>query len=323
MFDLPKIPFSASEILLTEIDWRDEAFRISCGRPLEPLRRSIRAVGLQETPVLQPLPSGRFRIVAGRRRLLILRERASRSCPVRLAAADQSAAELLLFSLFDNLGNRAFNVVEQSLALSRLARFFPEEALVRDYLPLIGLPPHRSVLRRYALLAEVSPHFRPAFVQGRLFPETLDLLPRDFRPWTELLLTLCLALHFGFQKQKELLAGLQEIVLRRSLGLEAVLRGTGLLDLLRRETWPPPQKGEAWRRTLRAELYPALTAAERAFEERVQGLALDARTRIKPPPFFEGGRYELTVQFSTRSDLEDSLGKVRQALEAGKLDDLP
>jgi hypothetical protein len=323
MFDLQTIPFSEAEILLTEIDWRDEAFHITYGRPLEPLRRSIRAVGLQETPVLQPLPSGRFRIVAGRRRLLILKDQAAGSCPVRLAAADQSAAELLLFGLFDNLGNREFNVVEQSLALSRLAQIFPEEALVRDYLPLLGLPPHRSVLRRYAFLAEVSPHFRPAFVQGRLFPETLDLLSQDFRPWTELLLTLCLSLHFGFQKQKELLEGLREIVLRRSLGLDAVFRGTGLLDLLRRETWPPPQKGEAWRRNLRAELYPALTATERAFVEQVQGLALDARTRIKPPPFFEGGRYELTVQFSTRSDLEDSLGKVRQALEAGKLDDLP
>jgi hypothetical protein len=273
--------------------------------------------------VLQPLPSGRFRIVAGRRRLLVLKGLAAGSSPVRLAAADQPAADLLLFGLFDNLGTRAFNVVEQALILKGLLRHFPEKAVLKDYLPLIGLPPQPALLRRYSLLAEVSPHFRPFFLQGRLFPETLDLLAVTLRPWTEVLLTLCLALHFGFQKQKELLEGLQEIILRHSLEPDAVLRGTGILDLLRRETWPPAQKGEAWRRSLRAELYPALTATERSFAERVKGLALDDRARIKPPPFFEGSRYELSVQFSSRSDLEASLDRVRQALTDGKLDDLP
>ncbi|MBI5586722.1 MAG: hypothetical protein HY892_23170, partial [Deltaproteobacteria bacterium] len=143
------------------------------------------------------------------------------------------------------------------------------------------------------------------------------------QPWTELLLTLCLSLRFGFQKQKELLEGLQEIIRRRSVPLETLLRKTGIFDLLRRENLTPQQKGEAWRRSLRAERFPALTATERAFSEQVKGLGLDDRTRIKPPPFFEGGRYELAVQFTGRTDLEASLKRVQKALEEGKLDDLP
>ncbi|MBI5582891.1 MAG: ParB N-terminal domain-containing protein, partial [Deltaproteobacteria bacterium] len=183
-----------AEIRPEEIDWRDSTFQITCGRPLEPLRRSIQALGVRQTPVLQPLPSGRLRIVSGRRRLLIVKAMAAGAVTVRLAAPDEPAAGLFLFNFHDHLGSREFNAVEQALTLRGLRRYFSEEEVIRSYLPLVGLPPHQSILRCYAALAEVSPTFWPAFVQGRLFPETLDLLDRDLQPWTELLLTLCLSL---------------------------------------------------------------------------------------------------------------------------------
>ena len=323
MAPLKKIGFSDQEVSLAAIVWQDEVCRMTWGRPLRPLRRSLEAVGLQETPVLQPLPAGRFRIVAGRRRLLVLRDLALESCPARLIPADQPARDLVLFNLYHNLGSHDFNVVERALIVSRLARYFPEETLVRDFLPLIGLAPHQAVGRRFLLLAELSPHFWPAFIQGRLFPETLDLISPNMRPWIEPLLTLCLNLHFGFQKQKEMLEGLQELMLRREGGIEAVLRSTGLSALLCRESLPQTQKGEAWRRSLRSALYPSLTETERSFAEQVRDMALDERTRIKPPPFFEGGRYELTMPFASPGDLETSLERVRLALKAGKLDHLP
>jgi hypothetical protein len=323
MIEPLNLHFSRAEMPLAEIDWRDAAFRLTWGRPLEPLRRSIRALGIQEAPVLQPLSSGRFRIVAGRRRLLVLKERGVESCPVRLAAPDRQAGDLLRFSLYDNLGSRTFNVVELALALSRLAQVLAEEDVIRDYLPLLGLPPQRTVLRRFGTLAAVPPHFWPAFIQGRLFPETLDLLAGDLQPWSDLLLTLCLSLRFGYQKQKELLEGLLEMMRRRSLPLETLLRNTGIFDLLGREELSPQQKGDSWRGNLRAERYPALTATEQAFGKLVKEMDLDPRTRLKPPPFFEGGRYELTVQFSDPAELQASLERVQKALNERKLDELP
>jgi ParB family chromosome partitioning protein len=317
------IRFSSAEIRPEEIDWREVTFRITYGRPQEALRRSIRALGILQPPVLQPGPAGRLRIVSGRRRLLIMKEMGLGAFRARLADPDQTAAGLFLFNLHDNLGTREFNPVEQALAVKGLSRYLAEEEVVRNYLPLVGLPPHPSALRRYRALAEVSPHFWPAFAQGRLFPEVLDLLDRDFQPWTELLLTLCLALRFGFQKQKELLEGLQEMILRRSVPLETLLRHSGILDLLSRESLTAQQKGENWRRSLRTELYPTLAATEKAFSGQVKEMDLDERTRLKPPPFFEGSRYELVVQFSDSTELEASLNRVQRALEAGKLDDLP
>jgi hypothetical protein len=52
-------------------------------------------------------------------------------------------------------------------------------------------------------------------------------------------------------------------------------------------------------------------------------LNLNQRTRIYPPPFFEGGRYGLDIQFSSPKELKVSLEKIRQVLEDGKLDELP
>ena len=80
--------------------------------------------------------------------------------------------------------------------------------------------------------------------------------------------------------------------------------------LLRREDLTPQQKGEAWRQSLRTRRYPTLIETEKAFSEKVGSLGLDERTRLKPPPFFEGGVYELAIRFSGNSELGSSLEKI-------------
>jgi hypothetical protein len=74
---------------------------------------------------------------------------------------------------------------------------------------------------------------------------------------------------------------------------------------------------------LRALLFPVLTATEQAFADQVRTMGLDERTRLNPPPYFEGGYYALSIRFTSGAELESSLEKISGALKSGKLDELP
>ena len=151
----------------------------------------------------------------------------------------------------------------------------------------------------------------------------METVIRNFRPIADFIFVLLLSLHWGFQKQREFLVDLKEIFDREGLDPEAFLLSASVTNILQRNSWTPQQKGEALRKYFRTCLYPSLTETEHRLEEMIHPLKLDQRTRIVPPPFFEGGRYGLDIKFSSTKELKDSLEKISQAMKKGKLDDLP
>ncbi|MBA4394594.1 MAG: hypothetical protein C0407_13665, partial [Desulfobacca sp.] len=216
-----------------------------------------------------------------------------------------------------------FNPVEQALAVKKLFEFIDEKELIQDYLPWLNLAPKKEIFQRYLKTADISPIYQNALFQGRLFPETIESTMREFLPLTNLILALFIFFHWGFQKQKEFLSDLKEISNRRVQDPESILFSGPIVEILQRAQWTPQQKGEALRNTFRTCLYPTLTEMEEAFAAAITPLNLDQRTKVSPPPFFEGGRYGLEITFSNSKELKESLEKIIPALEAGKLDDLP
>ncbi len=188
---------------------------------------------------------------------------------------------------------------------------------------MLNLPPRKETIERCLRINEISPVYLPALVQGRLFPETVETVVKDFSPVAHLIFALFIFLHWGFQKQKEFLSDLKEICIRRIEEPENFLSSRPIMDMLHRSQWTPQQKGEAIRKYFRTCLFPILTETEKRFEDMISSLNLNQRTRIYPPPFFEGGRYGLDIRFSSPKDLKASLEKIQQVLDDGKLDELP
>ena len=319
---LVDVSFITHDLFFSQIDWADNTYRITFQRPIGPLIRSIKTIGLQHRPVLQEKEKGCFSIVAGYRRLRSLQKigREPVSCKIVSAGTDQR--DLFLFNFYENI-DRGFNTVEQSMVVKKISAFIEEKELIQGYLPLMGLPPKKEVFEHYKNLSEISPFYLPALVQGRLFPETVETVIRNFRPMAHFIFALFLSLHWGFQKQREFLVDLLEISNRGGPDPEAFLFSASVMDILKRTHWTPQQKGEALRKYFRTCLYPSLTETEHLFESMITPLKLDQRTRIYPPSFFEGGRYGLDIQFSSTKELKDSLEKISRALEEGKLDGLP
>lgn len=314
--------FPTRSIPLSGIDWTDATYRLTYNRPIGILTRSIEAIGLQQMPVLQEEEKNHFCIVAGYRRLQALQKLNWDPVSCKIASLETEKKDLLLINFHENL-DRGFNAVEESLVVKKLSVFLEEEDLIRNYLPLLNLPPRKETIERCLKINEISPVYLPALLQGRLFRETVETVARDFCPVSHLVVALFIFLHWGFQKQKEFLSDLKEICIRRKEEPENFLSSRPIMDILQRSKWTPQQKGEAIRKYFRTCLFPILTETEKSFEDRITLLDLNQRTRIYPPPFFEGGQYGLEIRFSNPKDLKASLEKIQQALEDGKLDELP
>lgn len=313
---------SSRDVYFSWIDWDDTTFRITYGRPITPLVQSIQAIGLQNQPVLQETEGDRFRIVTGFRRLHALKKIKGEPVSCKIAPAEAKGKSLFLFNFHENM-DRGFNPIEQSWIMKKLSVFLEERELIQDYLPLLNLPAKKELFKRYLAISEISPIYLSALLQGRLFPETIESVIQDFPSAADLIFAMFISLHWGFQKQKEFLSDLWEMGKRELEKPESFLFSEPVAQLLRQDIRTPQQKGEALRKYFRACLYPFLTETEKAFQKKISLLNLDQRTKISPPPFFEGGRYGLEIKFSSSKDLKESLEKISQALQEGKLDDLP
>ncbi|MEW6186128.1 MAG: ParB/RepB/Spo0J family partition protein [Thermodesulfobacteriota bacterium] len=317
-----RFDFAVQEVALSQIDWGDSSYRTTFNRPVGTLCRSIEAIGLQHRPVLQSLERGRFGLVSGYRRLKALERMKRPSVLCKTVSRQTEAKELLFFNILEN-ADRGFNTVEQALALKRLSAFVDKQGLIRECLPLLGLPPKEEILSRWMTINDLSPVFWPALVQGKLHPETIETVMGDFFTLAHPILTLFLFFHWSFQKQKEFLSDLKETRIRFRNPVETFLFTPSLLTALQAAEATPGQKGDVWRKILRNLLFPVLTESEQRFRALVAELRLDQKIRLSPPPFFEGGHYELTFRFSTPPELKTSLSKIGFLLEEGKLDGLP
>ena len=135
--------FSLHHINYADIDAQDLSFVVSCGFDLARLRASIEELGLLTPPLLRPRPEGGYQIICGYQRVLVLAQLGWPELLALLVPEETPAAWCLQASLQDNLLGRGLNPMETAFMVERLTRYHPEEAVCRNYLPLLGLPPSR------------------------------------------------------------------------------------------------------------------------------------------------------------------------------------
>ncbi|MFQ6111780.1 MAG: ParB/RepB/Spo0J family partition protein, partial [Nitrospinota bacterium] len=129
-------------------------------RPLEsePLRVSIRNMGVITPLLLWEVGGGRLRVVSGHRRLSACQALGFSSLSALIAKrgelTDEGAIEL---NLAENLSQRALTEVEKAEALHKLETLgIAQERLIEHYLPLLGARPSLALLHQYLALGRVE-----------------------------------------------------------------------------------------------------------------------------------------------------------------------
>lgn len=118
---------------------------------LAELAASITTTGVVQPILVRPLPSGRFQLIVGERRLLASKKAGRQTIPAILRqVSDEQAMEI---TIIENLQRTDLNPIEQARAFERLSREFKltqeqmaqrtgkDRASVANFLRLLRLPP--------------------------------------------------------------------------------------------------------------------------------------------------------------------------------------
>ncbi len=302
---------------LVDIDFEDRTFPFSYGIIPASLESSIANVGLLQAPLLVAGDNG-YKIVSGRRRLEVLRNKAIRktaakSLEIAVTVAEKSSfQELFRRALWENLTIREFNLVEVAdIYIAALKIFRPDE-LEKEIMPALKLPIKPRFQQRCQVVVGFSRPLRELLANGTIDGETVDLI----REWS-------------VDERAALAELVVEFSLRRNKLREVVSR---LEDLSRRDRVSPLEPLSAARKFVLVEsggvdvellrthlkslLYPHLTAAQNEFASRQESFAWPANLRLESPPDFEGGKFRLSFTFTDAKEWQKTCEKLNSvALE--------
>lgn len=281
-------------VSLGRVLWRNRRFTFTVGGDTRALEASIGKRGLLHPPDLLSL-DGRYVIIRGSRRLRVLRGLGSRKVPARVfSPAEISPFEAWSMNFHDNLSVRSLNPAEASTALRQLTDLGVEaEEVVKDYLPLLGLPPRSSTLEEYLRVAGLERSVLESLARGEVTLATAVFLAR--------LSSSDRASAFRFLRRRPLTVSQQREWARLLADLSA-RDGRNVAAICASASRAAGRRGgsagAAAIQVLRERRYPALAARRKDFRTLVRKLRLPPWFHLETHPFFE--RDELNVRFSAR-----------------------
>ena len=305
MTNLPAI----QEISLSEVDLEAHPFNPASGEDVTRLQESLAAVGLLSLPRVRSLPSARWQVVTGWKRLAAAARLGWKKIPVLVLSPETPEPEILLLYLHDNSFTRAFNPLEQALLASRLAKHWDRETLISKCLPLLGLPPAPVYLDRLLAVAGLESAWQELVAQECL-ALTVAARLTDWEPAHRLAALPFLAgLPLSQSKQEELVAGVEILARREGVTPTDILLDQELQQSLIDADLNPQERAEAVRRRLNEWVSPRFSSAHKAFSAGLDrlGLRTHPRLRLKEPPAFEGPDFELTLKFKDSQELRELL----------------
>src|SRR5262245_22182191 len=310
---------------LTEIALDDHRFIVTYRPEMQALQRSVAHVGVLTPLHLRQLSDqALLQVVCGSKRLLACQQTGHTSVPALVySAAELSEEQAFLLALHDNLGCRALNAVEKGRILLRLQHFgYQPDVLLQEFCALLDLPPRAATLEAYGKLATLEDALQAAVVEGSLPLETALWIGTYAADDRQALLDLFTGLKIGTNRAREFVTYIDEICQRDASHPATLLQALGVPALLAEAQLSGPQKLDSVRRMLRQTRYPQLSAHEQRFQEAARRLRLPPQISLRPPPYFEGQQYQVTLSFSKRQELQQYAQRLLDAAGHEALDTL-
>ncbi len=305
------ISMSTIKIPLKAVDLQDLTYVITYAPDLEPLRNSIAQVGILHPPLVQEIPPAqRFRVVSGYKRLKASEEE---DVLVRVVSP-QRVLPLFLLTLQENMGTRALNMVEKSLALHKLTHQFHlgRKKILEEYLPILGLGSDPKTLDLYLTISEMEDDIKTGLVTGHISISTAQglsaLPPADRLAFCRL----AAALDLGKNLQREFLTLLTDISRTQKAPLEALLGDPEIRILMENTMVQAPIRAKKVRQLLIRRRYPRFSRAADEFQEVKKRAQLPPHVSLTASPFFEGQDYRIKITFRNRAQLSAAV----EALQA-------
>jgi ParB family transcriptional regulator, chromosome partitioning protein len=249
-------------------------------------------------------------VVTGYRRLLAVRELGWPEVVCHVLPANFPPLEALLLNLYDNIVHRKMNEFEKAMVLERLNRYVKQEALMKEFMPMLSIPANRQNLDILLKVPKLEEQVRMSIATQRISLRVAGLmmtLDSDDRLKVNELFT---ALKLSFNQQWEVIQWIIEVASREGRPPKEVLEDDAVTDIVNNSEMSNPIKSKTIVKILRKRRFPSLVKAEKAFKKGVSKLSLPQGVKIIPPPFFEGEKYRLEIGFSQGKELKEKVERL-------------
>lgn len=309
-----------------QIDQTDQTFGYTFNRDGEQLEASIRKMGVLQPVKLQPISeTSLYRIITGFQRVQTANKLKIKEIPA-IVFDEQGPKTLDFFtqSIHENSLTRIFNPVEIALALSKLVQQFqvPENDIVENYFPLLGLGKNNRLLSRYLQILELDESIKIALAADLLGIEMAQRLTELSEADRKLIFSVFESLKLGKNRQREILNFFRDIANLKEVSYVQIGHQINLDKILNDESLQTPLKTEAIRTALYRLRYPRLSEVETKYQEIIKRLKVPASVKIVPFPFFEETRFSIQFNFRNQAELQKRVKALSRMADDPAVDEL-
>jgi ParB family chromosome partitioning protein len=295
--------FREKIVNLSQIDFSDDAFRITTEKQVDDLMRSINHVGIMHLPLLLKKETT-YTIVCGFRRIEACRRLNWFKLEAMILEADTMRLKCIKYAITDNAFQRPLNLIEKSRSIEMLFDFFKDINRLSEELSVLGLSEHPSMIKKLKGICQL-----PEPLQNSILSNTISLsmlLELAGMSWDDAkdFITLFNTLKLSLNKQREIVTMVKEIAIREDKSILQVIEESHLKKILMNEDLDKNQKAHNIRIYLKQRRFPSIAVIEKSYEKYRQKLNLKSGFKLIPPINFESSTYTLQLSFNNMTQLK-------------------
>jgi len=224
-------------------------------------------------------------VVCGYKRLLALDCLGCKQFSAWVWPETASTAAVLLAALHDHAWGRGFNMVERAEMIRRLLLYWDQNSEIREFFPLLNVPPSPKYLERYRQLAALGEPFRELAAQDRLGLEVAASLSQWPASDRLALLPFLSLSPLSYSKQVEIVENLTTLSRREGISPQTILSRPLIRGIMADPSLRPPQKISCVRQQLRQWCFPRFSITQQNFDAYLKSLGLYQQSdlRLLPP----------------------------------------
>jgi hypothetical protein len=320
------VHFKQSDISIDQIDLNDRSYIFTYDPRLAPLITSIKQIGIVNSPVLEQKSEASYRIVTGLKRILALKQLKENKLRATIYHSETGEPDyrIFLFTLYENLGTRALNVIEKANVIYKLIHRYQisKETIIKEIFPLLELGENPQVLDRYLNLVALEDYLKLSILEDFISIDMALLMQSLSPPERQVMFQFFQEIKLGKNQQKEFFRLLKDLSELNKQPVAAILGGELIKNIMSDERSTPGQKMNKIKEYLLKLRYRRFSKTEEAFRELKRELKLPPSISFQPPPFFEGSNYRIDFSFKNGSDFEKILKILNTIAEKHQLEKL-
>ena len=295
--------FREKTVNLSQIDFSEDAFRITTEKQVDDLMLSINHVGIMHLPLLLKKETT-YTIICGFRRIEACRRLNWSKLEAMILEADTMRLKCIKYAITDNAFQRPLNLIEKSRSIEMLFDFFKDINRLSEELSVLGLSEHPSMIKKLKGICHL-----PEPLQNIILSNTISLamlLELAGMSWDDAkgFITLFNTLKLSLNKQREIVTLVKEIAMREDKSILEVIEESHLKKILMNENLDKNQKAHNIRIYLKQRRFPTIAVIEKSYEKYRQKLNLERGFKLIPPINFESPTYTLQLSFNNMTQLK-------------------